>query len=319
MKSTDWRSRSRNPGLRPYTVGWALGILLPLITALAAFGDSAEIHLRKTAVLRPPYDGFKPQAPVALAISPTDRLYLLDARLAVVVELTLQGNAVRQVGGPGSGIEQFSDPADLCAASGLNLFVADRGNDRIVRFDRDLNYLAEFRSLEGTPFDLTFENPRSVLLGPQGDLFIADGSEDRILKIDPAGTPVFSFGEFGVAGGPLGAPLRLEADPQGGLWVLDATARVTRFDEYGGFLMQLQAQTSGAPNGLAVSAERVWVASDSLLWAFDRGEKETVVFTPAQLSLADDAVLVDLALRRGQLWILVASGAIHRFHLTTAQ
>jgi hypothetical protein len=304
--------------LRLHPGGWTFRIFFFLLL-LPIFSVRAEVHLQQTAVLHPPYDGFKPLAPVALAISPTDRLYLLDARLAVVLELTLKGEAVRQVGGPGSGIEQFSDPADLCAVSGLNLFVADRGNDRVVRFDRDLNYLAEFRSLEGTPFDLSFETPQSVLLGPQGDLFIADGSEDRILKIDPTGAPVFSFGEFGIAGGPLGSPLRLEADPRGGLWVLDATSRVTRFDEYGGFLMQLEVQTSGAPSGLAVSGDRVWVASDSLLWAFDRTEKKSLIFTPEQLSLPKDAVLVDLALRRDNLWLLVASGAIHRFQLSTPQ
>lgn len=290
--------------------------MLVILTLCGVAYAAAGIHLKKTAVLSPPFDGFSPQAPAAIAISPTARLYVLDSQLAVIVALTPTGEAIRQIGGPGSGVEQFSDPADLCAVAGLNVFIADRGNDRIVRFDRELNYLAEFHSLAGTPFDLTFENPLSVLLGPQGDLFIADGGNDRILKINPTGKPVFSFGEFGTTGGSLQAPIRLEPDPEGGLWALDAGARVTHFDEYGGYLQQLTAAVAGAPQGLAVSADQIWVCSDSLLWVFERNARKTTSLLPQELDLPETRTFIDLAIRENQLYLLDASGRIHRFQVT---
>jgi hypothetical protein len=292
-----------------------------LIMAISLFATqiSAGLQLQKLTELRPPYNQFSPLTPRSISVGPNDRIYLLDSRLSVVVELTSDGGYVRQIGGPGSDIEQFSDPADVCAISGLDVFIADRGNDRVVRLDRELNYLAEFRSLEGTSYDLTFENPRSVLLGPRGDLFIADGSNDRILKIDPTGKPVFSFGEYGQSGGALSGLCRLELDPQGGLWVLDIQGFITRFDEFGSYLTQLRSESTGVPTGLAVSKSAIWVCSDSLLWSFDRKARQKATYSLAELSTNRGATLVDLAFRGDNLWILDSKGAIHRFEIITSK
>ncbi len=280
-----------------------------------SFEGAACFDLQKSSQLTPPFDGFYPQTPVALAVSPANSIYLLDARLAVVVELSPEGRVPLQYGGPGLGSDQFSDPADLCAVGGLDIFVADRGNDRIVRLDRRLNYLAEFRSLSGTQSDLTFENPQSVLLGPRGDLFIADGGNDRILKIDPTGRPVFSFGYYGDAAGSLLAPRRIEKDPKEGLWVLDQRGQVVHYDEFGGYLGELTAEHSGNPMGLAVSERLICVCSDSLLWVYDRAPRQIETFSVESLSLSGQVTLVDLAFRKERLWILDSSGTIHRFQL----
>lgn len=254
---------------------------------------------------------------MALALSPTDRLYLLDARLAAVVELTPSGQALTQIGGPGLGTEQFSDPADLCATSGLDLFVADRGNDRIVRLDRQLNYLAEFRSLSGTPANLAFENPLSVLLGRRGDLFIADGSNDRILKIDPTGRPIFSFGGYSEMKGSLLEPTRLEPDPDAGLWALDSRGHVVHFDEYGGYMGEIQAEFSGRPTGLAVSDQTVYVCSDSALWVYDRAARQATSYLPEKIGIPSNARLVDLAFRQESLWLLDSRGTLYRFRVNS--
>lgn len=252
---------------------------------------------------------------IALAISPADYLYLLDAQLATVGKLTLEGRLDNQVGGPGSGLEQFSDPADLCINFGLDVFVADRGNDRVVRLDRKLNYLAEFRTISGTPGNLAFENPLSVLLGPRGDLYIADGGNDRILKLDPAGRPVFSFGAYGEERGSLLQPRRIEMDQDGSLWVLDLRGHVVHFDEYGGYLEEVDAKMPGRPAGLAVSKGALWVCSDSTLWVYDRLLRRTRMTPPADIGLPASAVPVDLALHQDLLWILDRRGAIYRFHV----
>lgn len=314
MKFINWLSRKHKLPTIKFPGGRTAELSLLFIgTILFTLPLYAGIRLEKIAVLHPPYDGFKPQLPVALALSPADRVYLLDAQLASVVELTIDGRALSLVGGPGTGLEQFSDPADICATSGLDVFVADRGNDRIVRLDRKLNYLAEYRTLAGTPAKWAFENPYSVSLGPRGDLFLADGSNNRILKIDPSGEPVFSFGDYGQVKGSLIEPRRLEIDPNGGLWVLDMLGQVIRFDEYGGFILNLQADAAGQPNGLAVSRSFIYVCSDSLLWIYDRISRQTTSFQPVQLGISANSNLVDLAFGRENLWLLTSNGTIHRF------
>ena len=158
-----------------------------------------------------------------------------------------------------------------------------------------------------------------MLLGPHGDLFIADGSNDRILKIDHTGRPVFSFGEYGQSGGALSGLCRLELDPQGGLWVLDAQGFVTHFDEYGSYLIQLRSELAGVPTGLAVSKSTIWVCSDSLLWSFDRSARHTTTFSLNEISTSPGITMVDLAFRSNNLWILDSDGAIYRFEITTSK
>ncbi|TKJ41231.1 hypothetical protein CEE37_06080 [candidate division LCP-89 bacterium B3_LCP] len=230
--------------------------------------------------------------------------------------MNLDGGALRHIGGPGSGNDQFSDPSDICAYSGLDIFIADSGNDRIVRLDRNLNYLAQFHTLDRTQSDLTFERPQSVLLGRRGDLFIADGSNDRILKIDPSGQPIFSFGYYGGGVGPISEPKRIEPAPDGSLHVLDICGRVTHFDEYGGYLSATTAVLAGSPTGLAISESAIWVCSDSLLWIYDHYQRQTAVFTPEELKIEASVTFVDIAIRRENIWLLDSDGSIHHYQFS---
>ncbi|MCX6641036.1 MAG: NHL repeat-containing protein [bacterium] len=279
----------------------------------------AGVHFSQTAEFHPPYNGFTPRSPVAFSISPADFIYLLDQGSSAVARLRLDGLLLNQFGGPGSGTEQFSDPTDVCAVSGLDVFVADRGNDRVVRMNRELHYLAEFRSLDGTAAELAFERPLSVLSGPRGDLFIADGGNDRILKMDPSGGPVFSFGDFGESRGSLLQPRRLELDPKVGFWVLDARGQVVHFDEYGSYLGMFRIDTVSGRGGLAVASDAVWVCGDSLLWRYDLNEPSLISYSRKDLGLPADVTLIDLVFRKDQLWILDAAGSLYCLVVTVGR
>lgn len=317
MKSTNWRSKNNFISPPGFSFHRRAGSFLLLLLVLGTIPHYCKgINYRKISQLNPPYGSYSPQNPIAISLSPTDRIFLLDSQLAVAVEITAGGSSPRQFGGPGTDIEQFSDPADIGARSGLDIFIADRGNNRIVRLNRKLSYLADFRSLSGTHSNLLFENPLSVVKGLRGDLFIADGSNDRILKIDPTGRPIFSFGDYGQGQNSLLKPRRLELDPLGGLWVLDASAAVVHFDEYGGYIEILQSEVAGYPNGLAVSENAVWVCSDSLMWVYNRNTRRATTSAPQKMEIPDDVAMVDLAYQNQQLWILDSSGAIHRYQVS---
>lgn len=316
MRFTNWLSRSPAWPFRGLLLRAKPGAFLLVGFLVLPQSLLSQPRLEKLDQLAPPFSGFTPRAPAALAASPEDHIYLLDGQLACIARLTPEGELLNLVGGPGSGQLQFSDPADLCINSGLDLFVADWGNDRIVRLNRWLNYLSEFRSLENTPDNLTFEKPLSVVQGVRGDLFIADGGNDRILKIAPNGQALFSFGAYGEERGSLSQPRRIELDPSGGIWVLDGRGHVVHFDEFGGYVEEVYAALSGHPSGLALSAQVLWVCSDSLLWIWDRAGRSTRSFLPSQIGLADSLLLVDLACRNDQLWLLDSGGSIHRYHIS---
>ncbi len=317
MRFTNRRSRNRGrPSDRPRNsfqiASSGLTVLALLVLPLIC---TAQLYLDRIAILSPPYGGYSPSHPIALTISPEDHLYLLDAQSATITRLTDHGEAIAQIGGPGSGSQQFSDPSDLNIYSGLDLFVADWGNDRIVRLNRRLVFLAEYRSADNTSPDLAFEQPLSVLQNARGDLFIADGGNDRVLKISADGEPLFSFGAYGDQKGSLFQPMRLESDPVAGVWVLDARGHTVHFDEFGGFVEEQPAELVGQARGLAISPEAVWVCSDSALWVWERVERTTQTFTLADLGLPNSALMMDLAWRADQLWLLDSRGSIYRFEI----
>jgi len=287
--------------------------------ALLASPIAAQPRLERISQLSPPYESFVPADPAALCASPEGNLYLLDTQLASIAWLSTDGRLLSEAGGPGSGPLQFNDPADLSINSGLDLFIADRGNDRVVRLNRRLHYLSEFRSLDNTPPELIFEKPQSVVQGSRGDLFLADQGNDRILKIAPSGEVLFSFGAYGQEKGGLSQPRRIELDEANGIWVLDGRGHVVHFDEYGGYVEDLPTLIADQPTGLAVSARIIWVNSDSCLWAWERGNRLIHNFNPAEIGIFDPAPWVDIFGRGDLLWILDDRGRMYQYRVVLPQ
>jgi hypothetical protein len=54
---------------------------------------------------------------------------------------------VREIGGSGWQNDQFDRPSGIWARNGIDVFVADYGNHRIQRFDRNLNYISTMTSI----------------------------------------------------------------------------------------------------------------------------------------------------------------------------
>lgn len=88
-----------------------------------------------------------------ITFGPNGRLFISDGYgNARILEYTADGRRVKVWGGPGSGPGQFNIPHGI-AAQENTLYIADRGNSRVQRFDLDGRYLGEWTHL-GRPFAL---------------------------------------------------------------------------------------------------------------------------------------------------------------------
>jgi DNA-binding beta-propeller fold protein YncE len=88
-----------------------------------------------------------------IAFGPNGRLFISDGYgNARILEYSVDGKRVKVWGSAGTGPGQFQIPHGI-AYEGKTLFVADRGNSRIQRFDLDGHYLDEWTNL-GRPFAL---------------------------------------------------------------------------------------------------------------------------------------------------------------------
>ena len=194
--------------------------------------------------------------PSQTVLGPDGGLYILDQRNQRVRRIDPDGTVSTVVGTGEAGFAgDGSNPlqARIRLPAGSNpppagalifgpqgrLYIADTLNHRIRRVDFALDRIetiagigeAGFSGDGGLAMEATLNNPRDILIGPDGRLYVADELNHRVRAIDlstGAITTVAGNGVFGFAGdgGPavqasLNRPAGLEFDAQGRLYIVD--------------------------------------------------------------------------------------------------
>jgi DNA-binding beta-propeller fold protein YncE len=122
-----------------------------------------------------------------VTFGPAGRLFISDGYgNARILEYTADGKRVKAWGSKGTGPGQFQIPHGV-AFDGKVLYVADRTNARVQRFDLEGKYLGEWTHL-GRPFALKIEG---------GALWVAlmtveAKASPRVLQVDPASGKILS-------------------------------------------------------------------------------------------------------------------------------
>ena len=121
-----------------------------------------------------------------------------------------------------------------------------------------------------------FNQPSDVIVGPTGDIFVADGhnsgTNNRIVKFDRNGKLIKTWGKLGAGPGELNVPHAIAMDPSGRLLVGDrSNNRIQLFDQDGRFLTTWSQFSR--PSGIYVRGDDIYVAdSESGTVARDRPE-----------------------------------------------
>jgi DNA-binding beta-propeller fold protein YncE len=156
---------------------------------------------------------------------------------------------------PSLGAQGMSIPAALELDADGRLWVADTGNNRVLRFDNAVSKPngAPAEGVLGQPTftdraELTsaerMKAPRGLAIDSSGRLWVADGDNNRVLRFDnaaakPNGAPadgllgqrLFDGRSFGSGLSEMNSPSGLAVDDGGRLWVADSSNnRVLRFD-----------------------------------------------------------------------------------------
>lgn len=84
----------------------------------------------------------------------------------------------------------FNEPTDIAVSEEGFLYIADRSNHRIVKLDKDLNYLMEFAKPEDTTYDQTLEFlPSKVTVDTAGRVYcVATNVNKGLIKYENDGT-----------------------------------------------------------------------------------------------------------------------------------
>jgi hypothetical protein len=167
-----------------------------------------------------------------------------------LVQITRDGKFVRQYGKQGTGPGEFWGPHALAYDSQGRLFVADRTNNRIQIFDKDMNFVDDWRH---------FGRPSGVWILKDDTMYVAD-SESSYTGFRPA--------ELGPAPAPKGGALPRNAGWQNGVRIGSARDGSLRYfitgtrpegmaaDEMGNVFAGL---TGGCTPGSGINCLQKWV------------------------------------------------------------
>jgi len=164
-------------------------------------------------------------APKGLAVDAYGLLYVADSRHHRIQVFDALGNPVRQWGYEGSAPGQLSEPWGVAVAPDGTVYVADTWNHRIQAFTPEGVYLrswgrfGEAANAQGP--DSFLYGPRAVVCDAEGNLWVADTGNKRIVKFDPQGVVLGAVGGAGTADGRLSEPVGIALDGMGNLYVAD--------------------------------------------------------------------------------------------------
>lgn len=147
-----------------------------------------------------------------------------------------------------------------------NVWVTSRALHQVYKYSRDGRLLMELgtRGVAGdNDSRVSLNGPADVAVGPNGDIFVADGesSNTRIVKYSRDGTFLTSWGTKGDGPGQLATPHSIVMDSRGRLLVANrGNKRIEIFSQQGAYLGQIKSTMT--PYGLFVTRDGTLYVAD---------------------------------------------------------
>lgn len=212
-----------------------------------------------------------------MTVDPAGVVYVVDAATSQCLKLSESGEVTAQCGGYGWSDQSFDHPSDITAPNGLDVYVADYGNHRIQRYDRNLNFISSFSATDADGRRI-FGYPRGVACSDDGALFIIDGENQRIVKVTSGNTVDRIFGDATSGPGRLKNPARIRVDSRKRVYVLDE-GKIVVYDAFGVWLRTVPVAPSAGP--IAVEGDSLYFLDGCRLNTIGGGTARTVAQLPA--------------------------------------
>lgn len=135
---------------------------------------------------------------------------------------------------------QFQNPCGI-TTDASNIYVADTGNCRIQKFDKNGVFLKEFGQGEGGWFSKVgmLLRPTGIAVDAAGNNYVADAALNCVQKFDAECRFLMKFGKKGKKEGEFKRLRSIHLDADNCIWVVDAyNHRIQKFDSQGKFLLK---------------------------------------------------------------------------------
>lgn len=227
--------------------------------------------------------------------------YICDLEENTITKIDKHGNTIISIGGYGWEESAFDEPIDI-ASTTLSLYVTDKNNNRIQRFDKDLNFLSSF-SGNSVNSDVEFAYPSCIKISKIGDMFILDSDNNRILKFSLSGEFLMEIGSNDAGKFALSNPKYFTIDSNGNLYVLDEN-KIKILDQYGNATLSYSIPYS--PEKIRIVNSKILYIENSSIIGFDLKERKEI-FNFQVFDNLDSDLIVDALLLNDVLHVLTKS------------
>jgi hypothetical protein len=173
--------------------------------------------------------------------------------------------ALTPFGGSGSTDGKFNRPQGVAIDSSGNIWVVDKNNNRVQKFDETGKFLLQFGGLGSA--DGKFNDPRGIAVSSNGTVWVSDIGNKRVQAFDSQGAFIRKITTE------MNMPYGLATGPGGVLWVADpGTARINKYSESGSYLGKAYGSAANPTGGSDLNYP-VGLATDAAgnVWAIDSG------------------------------------------------
>src|SRR5215207_7951329 len=120
---------------------------------------------------------------------------------------------VTEWGGYGREDGQFRQPLGVASDASGNIYIADRNNQRIQKFDPDGEFITKWGIFGDSDGDFLY--PIEVAADASGNVYVVDQKSPRIQKFDSEGNFVTMWGDYGRGDGEFHLDYRFHKGPAG--------------------------------------------------------------------------------------------------------
>lgn len=216
------------------------------------------------------------QHPHGVRVDADDNLWTTDDGNHLVLKLSPSGQVLLVLGRINTAAEAnwlFNKPADVAFGRNGEIYVADGyGNSRVVKFDRDGNYVKAWGKYGTAAGD--FDLPHTVAVDKEGRVYVGDRENQRIQIFDNDGTFIRQWTG-------IGYPYGLVITPDQHVWMTDGGYdRIIEIDPNGKILGAFgepghkPGQMAWA-HFMAIGPDQKIYVADVLNWRFQVFERGT--------------------------------------------
>jgi len=212
-------------------------------------------------------------------------IYVADSASHSIKKFTSEGDLVLKIGklgawstAQGTGDGEFVFPFSVAVAPDGNLYVVDKNNNRIQKFDPDGVFLRKW----GTPGtgNGEFNQPTGVAVASNGTVYVADKGNNRIQYFTANGDFLGKWGNLGSGDGDFNTPdpRGVAVAPNGNVYVVDSYGyRIQYFTANGVFIGKWG--DLGSADGEFLRPKGIAVASDGSVYVADTHNHRIQKFT----------------------------------------